>query len=134
MRAHRPTLTAVAGRRGFTLVELLATLVLVAAILPVAMKGIAMATTLAGLAQQRMTATTLAENRMANLLITQTWQDGSLTGDFADEGYPQFSWRADVSDWSGVAVRQLTVSVNWERRGHERSVSLSTLVYLGPSQ
>ena len=120
---------AATAPRGFTLVELLAALVLVAAILPVAMRGISMATTVAGLTGQRMTATTLAENAMADLLVTQGWRDGSLTGDFADVGHPEFTWRAEVADWHGIALQQLTVTVSWERRGHDRDVSLSTLVY-----
>ena len=120
---------AATASRGFTLVELLATLVLVAVILPVAMRGISMATTVAGLTAQRMTATTLAENRMADLLVTQGWRDGSLAGDFADDGHPEFAWKGEVSDWNGIALQQLTVTVTWERRGHDRVVFLTTLVY-----
>ena len=52
------------GRGGFTLVEVLASLALVAVILPVAMEGVSLAVGAAGLARDRIEAASLAETKL----------------------------------------------------------------------
>lgn len=120
----------VTSAQGFTLIELLATLVLIAIVLPAVMKGISLATTTARLTQQRSIATTLADNLLADILLTKAWQDGDMTGDFQEQGYADFAWESQVVDWQGVTVQQLTVTVNWTLRNQPRFISLTTLVYL----
>ena len=117
-------------QRAFTLVEVLATLALVAIILPVAMEGISLATTMAGVAKQKMEAASLAETTLAELLATGAWQNGDLSGDFGPE-QPQYHWIAEVRDWEGTTLRRMDVHVQWTARGRERSVTLTTLVYTG---
>ena len=119
-------------RGGFTLVELLATFVLVAIILPVAMKGISLATTMASLSKQRIEAGTLAETKLAELLATGEWQNGDLSGDFSPD-WPNYRWSAEVQEWGEATLRQLDVRVEWESRGMERYVQLTTLVYVESS-
>jgi type II secretory pathway pseudopilin PulG len=115
--------------RGFTLVEILATFVLVAIILPVAMKGISLATTMASLSKERIEAATLAETKLAELLATGEWQNGNLSGDFSPD-WPKYRWSAEVQDWQETTLRQLDVRVEWESRGMKRDVQLTTLVYV----
>ncbi len=117
-------------RRAFTLIEVLAALALVAIILPVAMKGISLATTTAGLAKQRMEAASLAERKLAELLATGEWQNGDLVGDFYPD-WPDYRWSAEVRDWEGITLRQVDVRVEWTTRQKERSVTLSTVIYSG---
>ena len=119
-----------APRRAFTLVEVMATLVLLAVILPVAMKGIALAVRTAGVARERMEATALAETKLGELLATEAWRNGPLGGDFGAER-PQYDWTAEVSDWEGSVLRLLTLRVEWISRGQMRIVALSTIVYTG---
>ena len=126
MQPPRPTRDA---RGGFTLVEALATLVLVAIILPVAMRGISLATAAAGHARRQVEAAALAEARLAELVSTGAWQDADLAGDFGDD-YPGYAWTAAVTERKEATLRQLDVRVTWVARGAERSVTLSTLVYL----
>jgi len=114
-------------RRGFTLVELLASLAFVAAVLPAAVKGISLATSTAGLTAQQMTALTLADNLLAEVVATQTWRDGAAAGAFEED--PLYEWEIDVTDWQGAAVQQVTVTVSWTYRTLRRQVELSTLVY-----
>lgn len=114
----------------FTLVEVLATLMLVAIILPVAMKGISLAAMTAGAAKQRMEAAALAETRLGELLATGEWLNGDLSGDFGPD-WPDHHWTADVRDWEGTTLRQVDVRVKWTTRGKERSITLTTLVYTG---
>jgi len=119
--------TAARGRRAFTLVEVLASLALVAIILPVAMKGISTAIQAAALARQRAQAASLAATTMAELITTGDLEEASAQGEFED--YPNYHWTADIADWEGTAVRQLTVRVIWTAHGRERSVTLDTLVF-----
>ena len=117
-------------RRAFTLVELMATLVLLAVILPVAMKGISMAIRTAGDARERTEAASLAETKLAELLTSGAWLGGNLSGDFGEDG-PQYGWNAETSEWEGAQLLLLTVRVEWTSRGRQRAVALSTLVYAG---
>ena len=120
------------GRRcGFTLIEVLATLVLLAIILPVAMKGISLATRTGSVAKHRTTAAALAETKLNEILATEAWRDGTQAGDFGTE-WPDYEWNADVHEWEGTTVRQVDVYVTWNTEArNERGVVLSTLVYTG---
>lgn len=117
-------------RRGFTLVEVLATLVLVAVVLPVAASAVTLATRAAELARRRVEAAALAETKLTELLAGQSWTDNDLSGDFGAER-PGYRWRAEVDDYDGAVLRQLTVTVEWPWRTDTRSVQLTTLVYEG---
>jgi len=125
-RLARPT----ARRRGFTLVEILATLVLAAIILPVAMSGISLALNVADESRSRTEAASLAQNKMAEIVALSLWNSSSLSGDFSPDR-PEYRWSAQVRDWQGTRIRQLDVEVLWNRRGQDRHVVLSTLVYTG---
>jgi len=119
-------------RGGFTLVEILATLVLVAIILPVAMSGISLALGVADQSRRQTEAASLAQTKMAEIIAAQQWQTASLAGDFAPD-WPEYRWAAQVSDWQGTTVRQLDVEVLWNHGGTDQGVTLSTLVYTGSS-
>lgn len=118
------------GRGGFTLVEVLASLALVAVILPVAMEGVSLAVGAAGLARDRIEAASLAETKLAELLADGSWQSGDQSDDFGTER-PGWRWAATVEDWSGTTLRQVELRVTWTSRGHERSVAITTLAYAG---
>jgi len=117
-------------RAAFTLVEVLAALMLAAIVLPVAMRGISLATAAAGQAKRQMEAVSLAEATLAELLATGEWQSANLSGDFGEE-WPDYRWAADVTDWEGTVLRQLAVRVEWTARERLRVVTLTTLVYSG---
>ena len=117
-------------RGAFTLVEVLATLALAAIILPVAMRGISLATSLAGQAKRQMEAASLAESKLAELVATGDWQGADLSGDFGPES-PGYRWSADVADWESETLRQVAVTVEWTARSARRTVTLTTLVYVG---
>jgi len=122
--------TARHARCGFTLVEVLASLALVAVILPVAMKGVSLGIGAAALARDRMEAAAMAEAKLNEVLADGSWQGGDQSGDFGSER-PGWEWALTVEDWSGTTVRQVEVAVSWTNRGRERSVALVTLAYAG---
>lgn len=115
-------------RRGLTLIEVMATITVMAIVLPVAMRGIALAGSVAGLTRQRAQATALAESKLDELLLTQEWQLGDESGDFGSD-FAGYRWESVVGEWEETNMRQLQVSVIWVNRGNQRQVVLSTLVY-----
>lgn len=113
---------------GFTFIELLATMVLIALIMPVAMHGIALCTRLAGQSERQLEAAGLAKTMLTELVATKDWQSGDQRGDFGTD-WPDYEWSATVTDWTDSTVRQLDVTVYWVAQGADREFTLSTLVY-----
>ena len=116
--------------RGFTLVEILATFVLIAIILPVAMEGISISTRMASESRRKIEAGTLAEKKLTEVTITRDWTNGDQNGDFGSE-YPEFKWRYKVSEWGKEElIRQIDLYVEWEAVKETHSVYVTTLVSL----
>ena len=120
------------GKKGFTLVEILATFVLMAIILPVAMQGISAASKLASQARHRVTAGVLAEQMLSEMILTGDYEDGDQDGEVSS-GNRYYVWQLEVLDWEEESsMQQLDLSVTWEDAGgRENIVLLSTLVYTG---
>ena len=118
------------ARRGFTQIEVLVTILLLAIVVPVAMQAVSTATGAASAARHKSVAAGLAESKMAELIATGEWQTGATSGGFGEE-YPEYRWDARAVNWTEPSVTQLDVVVSWTtaRRGDE-SIVLSTLVYV----
>jgi len=118
-------------RKGFTLIEVLAALLLIAIVLPVVMQGLSLASAAAGSARRRTEAAGLAESKLNELVATGSWQTGNVSGDFAPD-WPEYRWEAALStyssDSSGQSLEEIDLRVMWTQRGREESVALSTLV------
>ena len=128
----RPSVRRRSRRRGLTLIEVLATIVLIGIVLPSAMQGVSMCMNAASLARQRTEAAGLAEAKLNELLATSEWQFGATSGDFG-EAWPGYQWTVGTSEFSDPTLQQLSIRVSWVSRGLERDVILSTLVYQGQS-
>jgi type II secretory pathway pseudopilin PulG len=116
--------------RGFTLLEILATFVLVAIIIPVAMEGISLSTKIASDSKRKIEAGILAEQKLTEILITDDWMNGDQDGDFGEE-FKDYEWNLEVLDWEGEElIRQIDLYVDWISSGKNRSVVISTLAYL----
>ena len=118
------------ARGGFTLIEVLATILLLSIVIPVAMQAVSASTGAASAARHKTVAAGLAESKLAELIATGDWQTGAVSGTFGEE-HPEFRWDARAVNWTEASVTQLDVVVTWtsSRRGEE-SIVLSTLVYL----
>jgi len=117
-----------AGRRGFTLVEVLATLMLMTIALPVILQTISIATSAASVSKRRVEASLLCQSKVDELISTGQWQNGQLSGDFQPD-WPDYTWTAQVEDFDGVS-QELDVTINWLGRGNiQDSLTLSTIVY-----
>jgi len=113
---------------GFTFIELLATVVLIGLIMPVAMRSIGLCTRVAGLSRKQVEAASLARMKLTELTVTRDWENGNQKGDFGTD-WPGYQWKAMVSNWTDTLVRQLDLTVSWQSAGKERGVTFSTLVY-----
>ncbi len=117
-------------RRGFTLVEVLASLAFVGAILPAALAGVSLAMNLGETARDRTEAAQLAEARLAEVVATGQWLEGEEAGDFGEQ-WERFTWQMKSRDWEEPGLAEVTVSVLWTSRDAERTVDVTTLVYPG---
>ena len=115
--------------RGFTLIEVLGTLLFVGIVLPVVMQGISLATNTASLAKRNLEAASLAEEKLSELVATAQWSSGEQSGDFGED-WPDYRWTSEAVSRDTELI-ELTVRVSWDWRGDERSVSVTTMAYTG---
>lgn len=115
---------------GFTLMEILAALVLIGVVLPAVMKGVSMASILASDSAHKYEALDLAQSKLAEVLLNGDWEGGSDAGDFAPD-HEGYAWTMETSDWTQADLKEVDVTVSWEQRGRPRYIQLSTLVYDG---
>jgi type II secretion system protein I len=113
--------------RGFTLIEVLVTLLLLATVLPVVMSGVSLALRAAEDSRSTAQASLLAQAKLSELQAENQWDLQKLGGDFGSD-YPQYRWTAQLSNFEGSTLEQLDVTVLWRQRGQEHSVALSTIV------
>lgn len=116
-------------RSGFTFVEMLATVALIAIILPVAMRGIGLCTRLAGESRREVEAASLASAKLTELMAANEWNSATGAGDFGTD-WPGYRWSTEVFNWTtDSVVSQVDLTVFWQSQGQERSMTLSTLAY-----
>lgn len=121
-----PTLRTDANRRAFTLVEVLAALLLMAIIIPVTMDGLSVASR-AGLMGQRKTAAMRVAERILNeLTATNQGAQDSASGTHVD-GVVEYPWSMTTEPWSMDSMTQMTVRVTFTVQGRDYEVSASTL-------
>jgi prepilin-type N-terminal cleavage/methylation domain-containing protein len=113
--------------RGFTLIEVLATLMLLAIVLPVAMRGVQIALRSASNAKHTAEASALAETKLNELIVTGQWASSSAGGDFSPE-HPEYAWTFEnvPRDYN---LNEVFVTVTWTERGMPRTIRLATLAY-----
>ena len=122
-----------ARRRAFTLVEILATLALVAIVLPTVMAGLSLSLSAAEHARRHAEAAALGHSKLMELLAAGQWYQAAFAGDFG-AAQPDYRWTAQLSDWDGKVLQQVDLTVWWRQGRAERNVTLSTLVYAGVQQ
>lgn len=117
--------------RGFTLMEVLATLALVAIVMPPVMQGLSLSMDVAGKARHQAQAASLAHAKMSELVAAAQWDRPILAGNF-DPDWPEYRWEATLDDFdNGLLLEELEVKVFWKQPNGERSVVVTTLVYTG---
>jgi prepilin-type N-terminal cleavage/methylation domain-containing protein len=123
------------NRRGFTLIEVLATLLVMAIALPAIMECINISNRVASIAKKKTEAAGLAHAQLSQILADQTWQQGGSSGNFSEMGkeYENYSWSLNVQPWTlddtELSLEELDLTVTWIDHGHESSVVLSSMAY-----
>jgi type II secretory pathway pseudopilin PulG len=116
--------------RGFTLIEALAAIAVMMILIPVLLEGFAIADQIALSTEQTADATSLAQSRLEELIATQGWQGGAVSGEEKINA-TDFQWEAVLNNFDTEQnVQTLTVTVHWQRRNQPRALALVTLVYL----
>jgi type II secretory pathway pseudopilin PulG len=112
---------------GFTLAEVLAALVFMAIVIPVAVQGLRVANLAGQVGVRKAAAARVAERVLNEALVTGQWQQAVQSGTFA-EGYQEYRWDLRVEPWTEGNLRLMTVQVMYPVQGQDYEVRLSTLL------
>lgn len=112
---------------GFTLLELLIALAIMVIAVVGIVRGVSNGLVTVQSLTKRAEAINLARAKMEELLASIDEQPSEQEGDFGD-AFPQFRWRAQISDSPVDGLRIVTVTVSWFEGVNERAVSLSTAI------
>ena len=109
------------------MIEVLASLLLMAIIIPVAMHAMTLATRAGVLGQRKAAAMRVADRVLNDLIATGQAMQASTSGTTA-EGDATYAWTLESQTWPEDAMLQLTVRVTFAVQGANFDVSASTLV------
>lgn len=124
-----PTSTARSASRttaGFTLVEALAALLVLAIVIPVAVRGLQVASMAGEASQRKAIALRVADRLLNELLATGNWQRSSNGN--AVEGDETFQWQLKSQTWEKDTLKMLSLRVYYKTRGNPCEVRLCTVV------
>jgi len=109
----------------------LAALLFMAIVVPVAMEGLHIASLAGAVAQRKSEAARIAQKVINESLITTNWSQSLQSGTIA-EGQRQFRWTLRSDPWNQdpaqTMLRQLSVEVFFTAQARDYSVKMSTLV------
>ena len=114
------------ARAGFTLAEVLAALLFMAIVIPVAVQAVRVASLAGEVGEHKAAAARIAERVMNELLVTGGVQQSAASG-IVDEGTRSYNWSMRSEQWSEDAMNLVTVTVVFDAQGQEYDVNVSTL-------
>ena len=116
---------------GFTLAEVLAALLFMAIVIPVAIEGMHIASRVGTVSERKGEAARVAQRLLAENLVTTNWNQ-TVQGGTLMEGQRQFAWTMHSDPWNQDpnqnVIRQLSVEVKFTAQNQEYAVRMSTLV------
>ncbi len=113
---------------GFTLAEVLAALLFMAIVIPVAVQGLHIASRAGSVAERKAVAARLADSKLNELIVSGQWQSAAQKGTI-QEGWQSYSWTLESEPWAeDGAMRLVTVHVTVPVKGQDYDVAVSTLV------
>ncbi|MBU6401227.1 MAG: hypothetical protein KGS61_12995 [Verrucomicrobia bacterium] len=120
-----------AASSAFTLAEVLAALLFMAIVVPVALEAMHIASRAGGVAQRKSEAAQMAVRLLNDAIVTTNWNQGVQGGTEA-AGLRQFRWTLRNDPWTQdpyqTMMRQLTIEVAFTTQGRDYSIRMSTLV------
>jgi type II secretory pathway component PulJ len=125
-----PTQSAERAQGGFTLAEVLAALLFMAIVIPVAVEGLRVASLAGEVGERKSRAARVAERMLTESLITSNWSKSVQSGTVLEGDYA-FRWNLRSETWgqdgTQYAPHQLSVEVLYTVQNRDYSVRLSTL-------
>jgi hypothetical protein len=113
--------------QAFTLAEVLAALMFMAIVIPVAVQGLRVANQAGQVGQRKLVAARIADRVLNELVATGQWQKSVQSG-VAQEASREYRWSVRLEPWNQTALRLMTVQVFFPVQGQEYDVRLSTIV------
>ncbi len=114
-------------QQGFTLIEIIVSLAILALALPPLMRAFSQATNWRSNSENETTAANLLRYKMSEIDMAgypeETVEDED---EFGEES--RFRWASKIQDTDTEGLRMVTVTISWEERGLERSMSASTYI------
>lgn len=111
---------------GFTLAEVVAALLFMAIVIPVAVEGLRIAARAGEVAVRKDDAARVADRLLTEALVLTNWSQALQNGT-VQEGDREYRWTLRNENWSGDAMQLLSMEVQYEVQGREYEVRLSTL-------
>ena len=116
---------------GFTLAEVMAALVFMAIVIPVALQALSIAARAGEVAGRKQQASLVAERILNENIVTTNW-DKAVQNGTVRQGLLDFRWTLRSEPWNEDPyesnLRLLTAEVLFDAQGRDYSVKLSTLV------
>lgn len=122
-----PTTGAKRSRQGFTLAEVLAALVFMAIVIPVAVEGVRIANQAGVVSERQAVAMQIAE-RVLNEYVATGQVDGLAQRGTIERGFINYRWAVLTEAWPEDSMQVVTAEVLFPAQGKEYDVRLSTLV------
>jgi len=94
--------------------------------LPVLLQAFSRGAKAHSLIENKTTALYLLRLRMAEIEMLGDLEPGSEEGEFGTDS--RFTWASDVAETETEGLYEITVIVNWEERGREKSIQLVTYI------
>lgn len=110
------------SRRGFTLIEILVALAILAVALAAAVRSAGVAADTTSDLKERLLAGWIAQNRVAEYAVRPLWPDIGTRQGNADQAGVQFVWRETVSGTPNPRFRRVEVQV-FPARTPDRAVA-----------
>jgi Tfp pilus assembly protein PilV len=122
---------ATGSQSGFTLAEVLAALLFMAIVVPVAIEGLHIAGLAGAVAERKGEAARIAQRVLTENLVTTNWSQSVQNGTTLD-GQREFRWTLRTDPWTQdpaqTTMRQLSVQVEFTAQDRKYYVNMSTLV------
>jgi hypothetical protein len=110
----------------FTLAEVLAAMLFLAIVIPVAVEALHVSSLAGEVAARKGAAARVADRILNESLVTTNWTGGVQSGTVS-EGALDFNWTMTTQNWPKDSMQMLTAEVKFLAQGKDYSVKLSTL-------
>lgn len=113
----------------FTLAEVLAALMFMAIVIPVAMQGLHIASRAGEVAERKREAARVAERVLNESIVLTNWSSAAQSGT-VQEADREYRWTLRTEPWTESTMQLLSVQVTFPVQGKDYNVQMSTLANL----